>query len=360
MQEETPQSPLGQPNQPLERKKMLAVGLISLVIAGLAVGAIIMVATMGAKNVPSGSNNNTKESAAATLFYDALGNAAKQQQYRIAMYRATFANKTDADSGKNIGTEASSVAEIDNPIGKTRSVYATSVVDAPNFHMGRCLDGAAYGDNFRKGVNPHPTSLAETAELLRTNQKLYRLTETASFSACQKLGVSAFGVIDLASYRYSDGVFPVTFTDVQAENWKNKVKEAQLFTFKDEGMVEHDGKQLKKISFTPKDEQTVNATLQDIFQETGELEKIKREHPTAEVAYEFISIGTQNTGSVGGFYLFDEAAKLPVYSELYSTNPDKPLDRETSSELNIARTKQAYKFGAGLSLTFESPLEIVK
>lgn len=354
--QETPEPQLPT-SQPYERKKLFAVALISLVIIGIAIAAIVMIAMMGAKKTPADS---AKVSAEETLFYDTLGNAAKQQQLRIAMYRATYANKADADSGRNIGTEASSVAEIDNPAGKTRSVYATSVVDAPNFHIGRCLDGAVYADNFRKGVNPHPTTLAEAAELLRTNQKIFKITEAASFSVCSKLGVSPFGVIDLASFRYSDGVFPVTLTDAQAENWKNKVKEARLFTFKDEGTVEYDGKQLRKISFTPKDETTVNNTLNDIYMEAAEIAKVKAEHPKAEVDYEFISIGTRNTGSVGGLYLIDETTKLPAYSELYSTNPDKTLSREDSSELNVARSKQTYAFGKPLSLTMDSPLEITK
>ena len=345
-----------QPNQPYERKKLFAVALISAVILGVAVAAIVMIAMMGKKP----ATEETKTSVAESLFYDALGNAAKQSQYRIAMYRATYANKADADAAKNVGTETSSVAEVDNPIGKSRSVYATNVADAPKFHMGRCLDGAVYGDNFRTGVNPHTTTLTETAELLRTNKQLYKMTETASLSVCPKLGVSQLGVLDLASYRYSDGVFPVTLTDTQAENWKNKVKEAKLFSFKDEGMVERDGKQLRKVSFTPKDETTVNNILNDIFMETAEIAKIKAEQPKAEVDFEFISIGTRNTGSVGGFYLIDEATKLPAYSELYSTNPDRTLNREDASEANIARTKQTYIFGKPLSLTMDSPLEIVK
>lgn len=356
--EQTPETPnTMQPNQPYERKKLLAVALISAVILGMAVAAIVIVAMIGKKPANEASKAPAAEE---TLFYDALGNAAKQQQYRIAMYRATYANKADADTAQNVGTETSSVAEIDNAAGKSRSVYATNAADAPKFHMGRCLDGAVYGDNFRTGVNPHTTTLAETAELLRTNKQLYRLTETASLSVCPKLGVSQLGALDLASYRYSDGIFPVTLTDTQAENWKNKVKEAKLFTFKDEGVVERDGKQLKKISFTPKDDTSVNATLNDIFKETAEIAKIKAEIPKAEVDFEFISIGTRNTGSAGGFYLIDEASKLPVYSELYSTNPDKTLSRDDASEMNIARTKQTYTFNKPLSLSMDSPLEILK
>lgn len=205
-----------------------------------------------------------------------------------------------------------------------------------------------------------PTTLAEAANVLTTNQYLAKVTEALQFIPCPRLGLMPGAVPDLASFRFSDGVFPVTLSDGQAENWKNKLKDAKLFTFKDEGMVERDGKQLKKISFTPKDETTVNSTLNSIFTEAGEVQKIKAENAKALVDYEFISVGPRNTGSVGGFYLIDEAKKLPVYSELYSTNPDKQAGADDSSNLNITRTKQTYAFGVPLALTLESPLEIVK
>lgn len=354
--QETPQASLGQTNEPHERKKLLAVGLISLVIVALAVGAIIMVATMGSKTTPPAANQVSTEE---TLFYDALGNGAKQQQLRVAMYRATYANKADADAAKNIGTELSSVAEVDTAAGKMRSVFATNNTDAPNFNMGRCMDGTTYIDTFNTHSNLPPTSLAPAAEMLKTNQNIAKATEAIVFTPCPQLGLMPSAVPDLAQFRFSDGVFPVTLNDSQAENWKNKVKEAKLFTFKDEGMVEHDGKQLRKVSFTPKDETTVNDTLNSIFMETAEISKIKAENPKALVDYEFISVGPRNTGSVGGFYLIDEAKKLPVYSELYSTNPDRQLG-EGAAASNIARTKQTYQFGMPLALTLEAPLEITK
>ena len=88
------------------------------------------------------------------------------------------------------------------------------------------------------------------------------------------------------------------------------------------------------------------------------IEKIQREQSKAEYQYEFISVGPVNTGSVGGFYLIDESTKLPVYSELYNTNPDK--DDKDRGRQNIARTKQTYAFGQPLALTLESQLEIIK
>lgn len=357
MQEESPQAPQGQPNEPFERKKLVAVGLISLVIIAAAIGLIAMVVNMGSKT-PS-LEKSAESSAVETLFYDTISNAAKQQQLRIAMYRATYANKADAEGGKNIGTELSSVAELDTTAGKMRSVFATNNTDSPNFNIGRCMDGTSYINTFNS-QNKAPTSLDTAAEMLKTSKNIARVTENLVFIPCPKLGLMPSGLSDVAKFRFSDGVFPVTLTNAQAENWKNKVKEAKLFSFKDEGMVERDGKQLKKISFTPKDETTVNDSLYSIFKEAAEINKIKSENPKAEVDYEYISVGPINSGSVGGFYLIDEATKLPVYSELYSTNPDKELGPEGRNGSNIARTKQTYQFGKPVALTLEAPLELLK
>lgn len=356
--QEAPQTPETPTNEPYERKKLLAVGLVSLAIVGVAVAIIVAVAMMGAKTTPS--NNETKPTPEKTLFYETLGNAAKQQQLRVAMYRATFANKADADASKNVGTELSSVAEMDTASGKMRSVYANNITNAPKFDTGRCMDGTTYIDTYQAKHIAEPVTLTEAANALKSNLYLAKVTEALQFIPCPRLGLMPGVVPDLASFRFSDGIFPVTLTDAQAENWKNKVMEADLFTFKDEGMVERDGKQLKKISFTSKDETTVNNTLNSIFTETAEVQKIKAENSKALVDYEFISIGPRNTGSAGGFYLIDDAKKLPVYSELYSTNPDKVTGSESSSGANLSRTKQTYSFGVPLALTLESPLEIVK
>lgn len=345
-------------DKPNERKKLIAVGVIAasiviVVIVGIVIAGLIN--GSGTRRTDTPSDGKTSE--ASELFYNSLANAAKQQKLRVAMYRATYATNADAESNQNVGTRSASVAEIDSDIGKSRSVYATNTSDASKYSYGRCLDGVTYVDNFFGSSDKRPVTLEEADEALKTNRRVFKST-VDGFSPCPKLGVLPGAVPDLASFRYSDGVFPVTLSEAQAENWKQKVKAANLFTIKDEGVSERNSQRLRKISITPKNEETVNRTLNDIFKEAGEIEKIQREQPRAEVQYEFISVGPINTGSVGGFYLIDETTKLPVYSELYNTNPDKE-DKDRGRQ-NIARTKQTYAFGQPLSLTLESPLEIIK
>ena len=345
--------------KPNEQKKLLAVGVI---VAVIAVMIIIAVIVMGLISGGGTQKTDTKQSdAASTLFYDALGNAAKQQQLRIAMYRATYATKADADSNQNIGTQNSSVAEVDTKAGKMRSAYATNAVNTPQYTLGRCMDGVTYNDDYGLRHIERPTTLDAAAKVLQTNERLFKVTQALTFIPCPGLGILPGAVPDLASFRFSDGVMPVTLTDAQADNWKKKVAAANLFTFKDEGNVAREGKDLKKISFEPKDQTTANKDLYDIFEETAEIAKIKAEHPEAAYQYEFIAVNPSNTGSVGGYYLIDESTKLPVYSELYGTNKERGAGESSSvSQFNIARTKQTYAFGAPLSLTYETPLEITK
>lgn len=340
-----------------EHKKLLAVGVIAAVLAVLLIAVVAIMALMtggGAKPTKEGADNAT-----ARLFYDALGNAAKQQKLRVAMYRATYANRADADKKQNIGREASSVAEVDITAGKVRAVYATSVTHAPEFAIGRCMDNTEYNDDYFVSKQPRPTSLGAAADALKTNERLYKVTQNLVFVVCPSLGVMPSAAFDLASFRLSDGVFPVTLTDTQAHNWKTKLQDANLFTLKDEGVVEREGRQLRRISFSPTASDEINQRLYTIFSEAGEIEKIKREHPEAHWEYEFITVNPANTGSVSGFYLIDEKTKLPVYSEMNGINKDKE-NKEKSARFNIARTKQAYTFGKPLSLEFASPLEILE
>lgn len=296
---------------------------------------------------------------AVSLFYDSLENAARQQQARVAMYRSTFNSKADADARKNIGSEASSVAEVHTKVGKIRAVYATNVVKPSEFIIGRCIDGTTYVDDYQDKRLPRPTSLADASAALKTNERIVRVTEALVFIPCPNLGILGGGSVDLASFRFSDGVFPVTLNDQQAKNWKEKVQAADLFTITDEGMVTRDGKQLRKISFAGKNVAGINRQLDTIFKDAGEIEKIKAENPKAVWQYEFLPINPLATGSIAGFYLIDEQTKLPVYSELSGINEDKKADENSTARLNIARTKQTYTFGRPLSLTMQSQLELL-
>lgn len=353
-------TPVDIPQTPPSRNRTglwVALGVGMVVILGL--GFFLL-----NKNGDSDKSSGTAPSAAASQLYDVLGNAAKQPRLHVGMYRATYANKADADAKQNTGSIASSVSEVDTEAGKYRSVFAHNLLEEDkSFTIGRCLDGVTYNDIYNQppGEGPPATSLKDVPSHLTLVPQghLYKVTEPLTYIACPHLGILPSSP-PLAVARLSDGVFPVTFTDAQAANWVKRVKQAALFNVSDEGMVEMGGRQLRKLSFTPKSDTGASSTLYNIFYETGEIERIKSEQPKAEWQYEFLTMNPLNTGSVGGFYLIDEQTKLPVYSELYSTNPDKKTGETRAAGHNIARTKQTYAFPSQLTLTLDTPLEFVE
>ena len=148
-------------------------------------------------------------------------------------------------------------------------------------------------------------------------------------------------------------MFPVGFDQNDATKWVADLKSKQLFDIKDEGQVNKDGKSLRKVSFTPKASvKDANRQLFAAFQTVaGEI--------TLSNAYSFITLGYANEGGVKGYYLIDEATKLPVYSELSSTDIS-PSEGSALSAFNLVRTKQNYSYGGPLTLTDKSSLDFVK
>lgn len=338
----------------LRNKKLALAILIVIILAGAAIAVALI---FGAKK----SNAPADSSGAETTLYAALANAAQQQKIRVAMYRETFAAKADADARKNIGSVASSVSEVDTQKG-FRSVFANNILqDDGSYMIGRCIDGTTYNDYYQAPakITARAKTLQEAAGRLKLmpDGNLYQVTQPLTYISCPHLGLLPASP-PIAMSRLSDGVFPVTLSETQAKNWQQKVAAAKFFTIKDEGVVERNGQKLRKISIVPTDD-TTNRKLYDIFRDAGEVAKIKAEQPKAEIDYEFQSINPNNSGGVGGYYLLDTQKNLPVYSELYGTNPDKQTNETPAARRNIARTKQTYTYPSQLTLGFDTPLEFL-
>lgn len=319
---------------------------------------IFFFVSFGTKQARQPTENMTEEK-----FYNALANATKQQKIRVAMYRETFATKEDAETRQNVGTITSSVSEVDTDKGY-RSVFAHNTLQPDgSFSIGRCINRTTYNDVYHPPAKhtARATTLKEavTRMQLIPEGNLYEVTQPLIFISCPHLGLLPASP-PLAVARLSDGVFPVTLSREQSENWRKKLQEARLFTIKDEGMVERSGTSLRKFSFYPsRDEFSVNRKLYDIFYRAGEIAKIKSEQPKAEVDYEFQPINPANTGGVSGFYLVDEAKNLPIYSELTGINQDKQ-SKTSAAKHNIAHTKQTYSYPSALTINLTTPLEFLE
>lgn len=330
----------------------------AIIVAVLAIGLVFFALPGNKKEDAKTANSN--DPAVAANFYDILAKGASQQNIRVAQYRTTYATKADLEAKTDPGYIQSSIGELVN--NKYRGVYAQRPYDKTEFNMERCIDGASYWDGLGVAGGAQrtaPKTLAESNEYLK---QMYRVTEATSFTVCPYVGIMPGGIIDLAPARMSDGLMPVTLTETQAANWKNKLQAANLFAIKDEGMVTQNGKQLRKYSFEPRgDASTLNEQLYDIFFETAEIEKITREHPKAEWKYEFISINTANGGGIKGYYLVDEQLGLPVYSELKGVGDDKEKDSSKPvRKANLGYNKQTYAYPTASTIELTTPLEILE
>lgn len=353
---QTPNSGAARPSWLRRQRKwaLLELGLLVIVVIA---GALFLFSRSETNSTPSG-----QEMASDKLF-TALENAASQQRLQVAMYRQTFANRADAAARKNVGHTASSVVELDTTNGNYRSVFADDYLYRPGFNVGRCQDGVTYISDYQYvNKQPRATSLRQVSGHLRLLPKghLSRVTEPLVNISCPNFGILPNALPDFAQGRMSDGVFPVTLSKEQAAAWRQRVVDGNLFTVKDEGIVQHEGRQLKKVTITPADEKTINQKLYDIFYDVADIETVQRDRPDAGWQHAFLSINPGARGSVGGFYLIDEQRNLPVYSELYSTDTDRAYSEGKAAYLNIARTKQSYQYPQALTLTLDTPLQFLE
>lgn len=335
------------------RKKILIAGAIGLIIL---IGLLLafLFATQNQQKSPSGNGGNNDT---ANKFYTMLENSAKQGRLKIAMFRQTFATKADADSGQNAGSTQSSVSQVDDQAQKHANVYAFEVGGAgKGFRVGRCYDGKPYGVADAESNS----TLTLQAAVDRLKQPLMPVEPRSVIDSCALIGVPPEAVADLAYARVSDGVMPVTLSGDQAKTWIESLKQYDMFIVKDEGSQERDGKQLKKISFTVKDEfkNNANSTLNGVFEDSVGFNAMP-EHQKKAYRYAFLPINPGMTGSIEGYYLIDEKSNLPVYSELKGVNRDRDPGTPQAGR-NIARTKQTYNFNPNDFISANTPLEILQ
>jgi hypothetical protein len=343
---ETPQQNMAAPQPTLPPKKFRALPFI---IIGVVVLAIVLAAAfMWLKPAGSPSHGSQNSAQAEQLFYDTIQNASKQPVLKFGSYRGYFANENDANQGK-LAAVWTSTSELDTTKSDYRNVYIYRFSDTDKFTVGRCL-----GDQdlrpFTARKADLPTTMDGAVEMLG---KLQSAKADSGASPCPHYGVYPFGVRDLAPARLSDGVFPVGFDEKDSAKWVQDIKAKQLFDIKDEGTVNKDGKTLRKVSIVPKAAaKDVNKQLFAAFQAiAGEI--------NLSNAYAFMTLGYSNEGGVKGYYLIDESAKLPVYSELSSTDIS-PSDGAALSAFNVVRSKQNYSYGGPLTLDATSKPDFVK
>ena len=157
-----------------------------------------------ASTTGSGAGGN---GTAASKLYKALGNAVGQQRLQIAMLRTTYANKADADAGKQVGSQLSSVSAMDTAALTYANVFAFNVTgEGGGFIVGRCVNKVPYAisDTDAKSI----TTLGAAKQ--RLTQTLPQVALGGFADSCAQYGIPPNALPHLAYARLSDGIMPVT------------------------------------------------------------------------------------------------------------------------------------------------------
>jgi len=320
-----------QPGPPQQPKKMR--GKKALIIVGCIIGGFLVLWLILRLVVQVTMNPDNPTS---SLFYSTLQNAAQQTRVRMAHYQVQYKSEDDQKANK-IDSLDESLAEFDTKSKQYSSVFVYGDTISPLAE--RCVKNQIY--------------TFETYNVTSFQQAEDALKKPAH-PAAPDPSDSQFGPCLYNSPfrpgKLTDGIIPIGFTAQQAESWITALKNIDLLKLKDEGTTTYKGKTGRKISFTLNQVQGSQGTTDLFFyaQRDG-TSKTTGANNKDPMHYDRILDPGSGT-NLKGFYIIDEANKLPMYSEFQSISvPD--IDYEPLS------TKQNYTFNADFVITPTTQLE---
>ncbi|HSW81824.1 MAG TPA: hypothetical protein VLG40_05545 [Candidatus Saccharimonas sp.] len=325
----TPQSPVQQPKKSGGKKALIIVGsiIVGFLVLWLILRLVVQV-TMGSTGVGSDPTSN--------LFYDTLQNAAQQTRVRMAHYQVQY-KSTDDQKANKINSLDESLAELDTKSKQYSSVFVYGDSFSPLAE--RCVKNQIY--TFK---TYDVTSFQQAEDALKQPaHPAIADPSDSQFGPC--LYTSRF-----RPGKVTDGIIPLGFTAQQAESWITALKNINLLHLKDEGTTTYKGKTGHKISFTLNQVQGSQGTT-DLFFYAQRDGTSKTTGANNKDPMHFDRILDPGSGTnLSGFYIIDEAKKLPMYSEFNSGSvPD--IDYQPLS------TKQNYTFNADFTITQTTLLE---
>jgi len=323
------QTPVQPPVQPPKksRKKLVwtIVGVIVLIFFVLPLIARLVL------QVASNPNDPT-----SNLFYATLQNTAQQTRVRMAHYQAEYHSEADQKANK-IDTIDESLAEFDTKSKQYSSVFVYGDSFSPLAE--RCVKNQIY--------------TFETYDVTTFQQAEDALKKPAHPAAPDPSDTQFGPCLYNSPFRpgkVTDGIIPIGFTAQQAESWITYLKGIHLLNLKDEGTTTYKGKTGHKISFTFNKIDDKQGTTDYFFyaQRDGTTNTTGGNNKDP---MHFDRILDPGSGTdLKGFYIIDEANKLPLYSEFESIGvPDIDYTPLT--------TKQNYTFNADFIITPTTLLE---
>lgn len=327
-----------EPNQlsptPERPKNRIIIIVAAIAIAVIAVGAIV--ATNLGNRQPV-----TNQNSAETLFDDMLTTTAVKSKVQLSYAQHDFDSKSDLEAQKS-SRQHYSVGELDAATKQYRTVFASQLSsgDLAYYLVQRCLDGKAYRpDAFAQQIK----TIDDVKNILKQPFIEVPASNSADAEDCDANNPDHLG-------RATDGVIPVGLTEQQAKSWVTNLKDAKFLQVRDGGTTTYNQKLVRKINLTTASLAGSGNFFQAVQAGAG-VQLTTKDGKVGPDAYRLEAMATSD--NIEGFYLVDEATKLPVYSEF--TSIGLLNDNKKGSVI-----KQAYSYPDSLGLNLSSTINILE
>lgn len=301
-----------------------------LLIAGTVIIALIVIWVGLALFVASRLQGNNPTDPLSTLFYSTLSNASQQTKVHFAFDSTGYPSQAAQSAGQT-PDRLTSVSEFDTGSKAYSTVYASG---GSYDGVGRCVNNQIYtltDDKFA-------ASYDEAVALLSQGFSV-ATTPPATTSPCAYNGAYRYG-------KLTDGIIPIGLTKQQADSWTTYLKGVNMFVLKDEGMVQYQGKSGHKISFTLGTYNSQKLLSDSFYFAERDGATGQKGGNKVDPTYFDDSLGEAGGADLSGYYIIDEAAKLPIYSQF-----TKHATPDTADSFAPLTTQQQYQYDKPFTIT---------
>lgn len=301
MEENQPAQPPQAPTQidttpakkPLYKKAWF---IVLLCIGGL---ALLSLPVMLLINMSKGASGDT-----ANTFYGMVEVVAQKSKIRYAY------SLTQPEREGQTGIVTKSLAEYDAAAGVYSTAYASEAITST---ASRCVKGKEYRSAAEK---TYPDDMKMAEEILRGP---FKVSDGRFSSASCEFEKSRY------NGDFIDGMLAIGITPAQAKNMADELREENPAKLTDGGMTTYKGKAARKISFEVGKTLTGLPYQSDAFFyafRDGTSPTVGANVPVKDISKHFDGVYQVPPVGLKGFYLIDEATKLPLYRYLETVADD--------------------------------------
>jgi hypothetical protein len=326
--------PAGPPPKHTKRWVLTIVGALLLVSI-----VWVLISFMSKSSAPG--TGGQQNSAAEQTLDDMFAAAAAKKQVRLTYAEQRYESRT-AFEAKQVKSQFYSVAELNLDTKDYRAVYAKQLGSGElSYAVRRCLDEKMY----RSDANALAYQTLDDVKAALAKSFTVTVADGTEARDCSLTNPDHPG-------RLTDGVIPIGLNKQQTEGWLAALYEDDFLQVADKGMTTYGQKSVRKIQIASNSLGGAGNFFTAAQNGAG-LQLVADGGDAGADAYRLDHMATSD--NVSGFYLIDEATKLPVYSEfttaaLLGGNNDK-----AGSVM-----KQAYAYPDALTLNQTSTINTLE